>query len=131
MRVMREHLASERPSITRRFVIYYAEAGEAKSIKLYLTAGMTTDNRLAELFVRADRQGSFLSTALDAMAMTLSMALQHGVPMEAITSKLRHMRCEPSGSTRDEEFPTCSSPFDLIAQWLTAKFPAGRLRLGA
>jgi hypothetical protein len=93
-------------------------------MKFYVTAGSYADGTLGEIFIRADRAGSFISGALDMTAMVMSIALQHGVPLAAITAKMRHSRFPPYGFTGDPEFHSASSPFDLLAQWLSARFEA-------
>lgn len=94
-------------------------------LKFYVTAGLYPDGNLGEIFIRADRVGSFMSGALDMTAMVMSIGLQHGVPFEAFTSKMRHSRFPPNGfGLGDPEFKSCSSPFDLLAQWINARFGA-------
>lgn len=129
----RESLPDERASITRKFKIFYAEDGPdgrpvSKVLKFYIKAGMYPDGRLGEIFITGDQIGGLIRGALDSFAMMFSIALQHGVPMTLLTEKLRHARFGPSGSTRDLQFPSCSSMFDLVSQFLNYKFPDGRLR---
>jgi len=124
----RETLPGERNAFTRKFVIRYIDENEAKcELKFYVLAGMYEDGRLGEIFIRGDRVGSFITGALDALAMTISLGLQHGVPLNVFTAKLRHNRFGPSGFTGDPDFPSCTSAFDLIAQYLDRKFPDGKL----
>lgn len=124
-----QKMPPERASYTRRFCIRYIDevTGERCELKFYVTAGAYADGRLGEIFVRGDKVGGFISGALDALAMTMSVGLQHGVPLEILVEKLRHNRFGPSGFTGDSEFPSCTSMFDLIAQWLWKKFPNGKL----
>lgn len=125
-----EKLPDERNAFTRKFAIKYIdeETKESRTLKFFVQTGMYPDGRLGEVFIRGDKIGGFISGALDALAMTISVGLQHGVPLEMITSKLRHNRFGPSGFTGDQTFRSCSSMFDLIAQYLDYKFPGGRMR---
>lgn len=124
-----EKMPEVRASITRKFRIRHLdEDGNPAELKFYVTTGIYEDHRLGEIFVRGDRVGGFVSGALDALAMTISIGLQHGVPLELLVEKLRHNRFGPAGFTGDHEFPSCTSMFDLIAQWLGKKFPGGQLR---
>jgi hypothetical protein len=52
----------------------------------------------------------------------MSMLLQNGVPLDEILPKLRHTKYPPSGFTKDPTLPSCSSPLDLLAQFLAQKF---------
>lgn len=131
--LMREKLDSVRPSIVRRFHLHYFETDDdtgiqvKKELKFYIRPGMYADGRIGEIFIDGDKQGGLIKGAMDAMATVMSIALQHGVPLQSLTAKLRGATFGPSGLTGDAEFRRCSSVFDLIAQYLDAKFPNGRL----
>lgn len=125
---MIEKLPDERPAITRKFQIKYVdESGQAQVLKFYVQVGMYPDGRIGEIFIKGDKVGGLISGALDALAMMISIGLQHGVPLGLITEKLRHHRWGPSGFTGDKDFPSCSSMYDLVAQFLQARFePDGK-----
>ena len=106
----RKRLPDTRQAVTKKFKV--------GDMRLYATAGFYEDGRLGEVFIKADRKGSFATGALDAWAICLSLGLQHGVPLEVYTTKLRGMRFEPDGLTGDPKFPMCSSVIDLVARWL-------------
>lgn len=130
---MLEKLPDDRESRTRKFAIKYQddETKEPRKLKFFIIAGMYADKRIGEVFIRGDKIGGFISGALDALAMTISIGLQHGVPLQAITGKLRYNQFGPSGFTGDTTFRSCTSMFDLVAQWLDYEFPDGRLRANA
>jgi ribonucleoside-diphosphate reductase alpha chain len=121
---MQRKLPVDRSAITRRFSIPYThEDGTPDTLKLYVTVGLYEDGSPGEIFIRADKVGTFMSGALDTVAMMFSLALQNGVSLELLTSKMRHSRFQPSGfMPKDPEFKSCSSPFDLVAQWLIKRF---------
>lgn len=119
---VRRRLPDERAAITRSFEIRYTEDSMPREMKLYFTAGTYPDGTLGEVFVKADKAGSMARGTLDAVGVLISLMLQHGVPIEAVTSKLRHTRYSPSGFTGDSEFHSCSSVLDLLAQWLERRF---------
>lgn len=90
---------------------------------MFVTVNVFPDTGLpGEIFIKSDRSGSMASGALDAVAMSLSIAWQYGVPFEQSISKFVHMRFEPEGMTGDKEFPIVSSPLDYIARLLLARF---------
>lgn len=121
----RRRLPVDRQSVTRRFRLHSSEAGEVVPVRLYFTAGLYDDGRVGEVFVKADRTGTLVRGMLDAVGTLTSLLLQHDVPLEVVTTKLRHTRYAPSGFTGDSEFPSCSSPLDLLAQWLDKRFGGG------
>jgi ribonucleoside-diphosphate reductase alpha chain len=118
----RERPSPSRAGTTRSFKLTRDRAGTPELVRFYFTVNTYPDGRPCEVFVKGDKMGSLTSGALDACSMMVSLLLQYGVPLEVVTSKLRHMRFEPEGFTRDAEFPSCSSPLDLLAQWLEKRF---------
>lgn len=120
---VRERLPDDRTSSTRRFRLRYTHKdGTPDTMRLYFTAGLYPDGRVGEVFVKADKTGTLASGSMDCVAVMMSMMLQYGVPLEEVCKKLRHTRFGPGGWTGDAEFPSCSSPLDLLAQWLMKKW---------
>jgi len=120
-RPRRERLPSVRQSVTRKFKI--ARPGHRNGdLCMYVTVGLYPDGRPGEVFIRSDLVGSFASGTLDAVAMVLSMAWQHGVPFRPVVEKLRGTRFEPQGATGDPEYGIVSSPLDYVARWLLRRF---------
>jgi hypothetical protein len=117
----RNPLPATRTSVNRRFTLnYFDEREERQELKLYIIVGFYENGHIGEVFIRADRVGSFLAGALDTIAMIVSISLQYGIPIGELTTKLRNQKFGPSGLTGDAEFRTCTSPFDLVAQYLDA-----------
>jgi len=53
------------------------------------------------------------------------MALQYGVPLEALVKKFAHQRFEPSGFTKNPEIRNASSITDYVFRWLALQFIPG------
>ena len=51
----------------------------------FLTHSIYDDGTLAEIFIRIAKQGSTLAGLLDTFAISVSMALQHGVPLKIMS----------------------------------------------
>jgi ribonucleoside-diphosphate reductase alpha chain len=111
---IRERLPATRPSETHRFVI----AGH----KGYLTYSAYEDGRLAEIFVRMAKQGSTLAGLLDAFALSVSIALQHGVPLQLLAEKHIRTRFEPAGYTENPQILVATSIVDYIFRYLALRF---------
>src|SRR3970040_1619532 len=68
------------------------------------------------------KEGSTLSGIMDALALSISLNLQYGVPLEVLISKFTHTRFEPSGMTSNREIPMVKSIMDYLGRWLAVKF---------
>ncbi|MEX0831023.1 MAG: vitamin B12-dependent ribonucleotide reductase [Nitriliruptoraceae bacterium] len=103
-----------RPSQTVSFRV-----GDAKG---YLTAGEYPNDGLAEIFLKLGKQGSTLSGLLDAFAISVSIGMQYGVPLESYVSKFMNMRFEPAGMTDDSEIRFATSLVDYVARKLAIEY---------
>ena len=112
--MVRRKLPKQRPSQTVSF-----QVGDAKG---YLTAGEYPGDGLGEIFVKLGKQGSTLSGLLDAFAISVSLGLQYGVPLEAYVSKFMNMRFEPAGMTDDSEIRFATSLVDYIARKVAIEY---------
>jgi ribonucleoside-diphosphate reductase alpha chain len=113
-RPLRRKLPDERRAITHKFSIAGHEG--------YITVGMYEDGKPGEIFLVMAKEGSTISGLMDAFATSISMALQYGVPLEALVEKFSHVRFEPSGFTKNPEIPYAKSITDYIFRWLASKF---------
>ena len=102
----RKRLPKSRPSITTSFRVGDQEG--------YMNAGSYPDNGLGEIFLKVAKQGSTLSGITDALAISVSLGLQYGVPLEAYVSKFMNMKFEPSGMTDDSDVRFSTSLVDYI-----------------
>ncbi len=114
VRPARRKLPDERHAITHKFQIAGHEG--------YITVGMYEDQTPGEIFLVMAKEGSTISGLMDAFATAISMALQYGVPLEALVEKFSHVRFEPSGFTKNPEIPYAKSITDYIFRWLASKF---------
>jgi ribonucleoside-diphosphate reductase alpha chain len=70
---------------------------EVAGEELYVRAGEYPDGTLGELFVDWGKQGSTLRGITSALSITISQALQHGVPLTRIVKALKGHTFEPRG----------------------------------
>ncbi len=113
-RARRKKLQNERNSITHKFSIGGHEG--------YLTVGKYEDGTPGEIFIKMAKEGSTLSGIMDAFALSVSIALQYGVPLRALVDKFVNSRFEPSGYTGNPEIRYAKSIVDYIGRWLGGKF---------
>jgi ribonucleoside-diphosphate reductase alpha chain len=112
--IVRRRLPRQRPAQTLSFTVGDAEG--------YMTAGEYPGDGLGEIFVNLGKQGSTLSGVMDAFAISVSIGLQYGVPLEAFVSKFINMRFEPAGMTDDSEVKFASSIVDYMFRRLAIEY---------
>ena len=88
----------------------------------YVTVGEYDDGRPGEVFFKVSKQGSTLSGVMDAFAISVSLGLQHGVPLSTFVRKYTNMRFEPAGITDDAELRLASSLVDYIFRRLALDY---------
>jgi ribonucleoside-diphosphate reductase alpha chain len=116
-RAVRHRLQEERASITHKFSIAGHEG--------YITVGLYPNGHPGEIFIRMAKEGSTVSGLMDAFATSISLALQHGVPLRVLCEKFAHTRFEPSGWTGNERIGYAKSLMDYIFRWLNLRFLSG------
>ena len=110
---------------TRKGLVHKFRVGETKG---YIRVGLYPDGSLGEVFLSVAKEGSTLSGMMDCFATLLSLSLQHGIPLDVIAKKFRHIRFEPDGLTGGKEIPTASSLIDYVFAWLELNFLGREVR---
>ena len=62
---------------------------------------------------------------MDSLGTAISIALQYGVPVEALVNKFTHQRFEPAGMTHNPDIPLAKSLVDYIFRWMGMQFVSG------
>jgi ribonucleoside-diphosphate reductase alpha chain len=117
MKLQRKRLSAERYSLTHKFEVGGHEG--------YVTVGYYDDGTPGEVFIAMAKEGSTISGLMDAFAIGISVALQHGVPLHLFCEKFMHTRFEPSGITSNPNIPMASSLLDYLFRWLSIHHPQG------
>jgi ribonucleoside-diphosphate reductase alpha chain len=103
---VRERLPRRRNSKTFAFRVADCEG--------YVTVGEYEDGRPGEVFINVSKQGSTLAGIMDAFSISLSLGLQHQVPLATYVRKYTNMKFEPAGITDDPELRIATSLVDYI-----------------
>ena len=103
---VRERLPRKRNSKTFSFRVADCEG--------YVTVGEYEDGRPGEVFIKVSKQGSTLAGIMDAFSISISLGLQHQVPLATFVGKYSNMKFEPAGITDDPELRIASSLVDYI-----------------
>jgi ribonucleoside-diphosphate reductase alpha chain len=120
---LRRRLPDTRTAVTHKFDIAGHEG--------YLTVGLFKNDQPGELyqpgelFITMAKEGSTIGGLMDAIGTLTSMALQYGVPLEALVRKFAHQRFEPSGFTKHREIRSASSITDYVFRWMALQFIPG------
>jgi hypothetical protein len=114
---LRRRLTDTRTAVTHKFDVAGHEG--------YCTVGLFDDGQPGELQIIMAKEGSTIGGLTDSIAILTSLALQYGVPLEALVRKFSHMRFEPSGFTKNPEIRNASSIIDYIFRWMALQFIPG------
>jgi ribonucleoside-diphosphate reductase alpha chain len=114
---VRHRLQDERASVTHKFSIAGHEG--------YITVGLYPNGQPGEIFIKMAKEGSTVSGLMDSFATSISIALQHGVPLKVLCEKFAHTRFEPSGWTGNEQIGYAKSLMDYIFRWINLRFLSG------
>ena len=115
------------PEVLARITDIVNETGSPppalREVKIYMQVGLYPDTGLpGEIFLKADKMGSTISGLLDALSMSISVALQAGVPLEWFVEKMKNLQFSPAGSTNIPGIRKTTSIVDGLARWLEIKF---------
>ena len=107
-------LPRERESVTRKLLLGALEG--------YVIVGLYPNGQPGEVFLHFHGAGTLERGLLSSLAITISIALQHGVPLAKLVEHLLGMRFEPFGFTTNPCIPQVRSIVDYIARWLAFRF---------
>jgi hypothetical protein len=114
----RDALPHRRKSLTQKVKI----AGKQS---VYYTFGFydLERTRLGELFIDVARVGTDVREWVGNAARTISVSIQHGVPLEPLLNQYIGSRCQPCGEVSGHPFIIyCTSIMDLIARDMAVTF---------
>jgi ribonucleoside-diphosphate reductase alpha chain len=98
-------------------------AGKKRQLNLTAWVNFYQDERPAEIFVEKNGDESTAAALLDALAVAVSVGLQHGIPWRVFAGKLSGWRFPPDGVTddADSKLRMVSSPLDYLFRWADKK----------
>jgi len=92
------------------------------SQQIWLRTGEYPDGRLAEIFVDMYKEGAGFRSMLNMFAISVSMGLQFGVPLEKYVENFVFTRFEPSGFTDHPNIKNCTSIVDFVFRVLGMEY---------
>jgi ribonucleoside-diphosphate reductase alpha chain len=89
------YIARRRPLPDRR--AGYTQKARIGNHKIYLRTGEYEDNTLGEIFLDMHKEGAAFRSIMNCFAISVSIGLQHGVPLEEFCDAFVFTRFEPNG----------------------------------
>jgi ribonucleoside-diphosphate reductase alpha chain len=89
---------------------------------LFLRTGEYNDNTLGEIFIDLAKEGSTLRSLMNCFAISISVGLQYGVPLEEFVEKFVFTKFEPSGMVDHPNIKTTTSIVDFIFRSLAYEY---------
>lgn len=90
--------------------------------KVYIRTGEYDDGKLGEIFVDVAKEGTTLRSILNCFAMSVSMGLQYGVPLEEFVGLYTGTRFEPQGPVDHPNIKNATSIVDFIFRLLGMEY---------
>src|SRR5207244_1681923 len=81
---------------------------------LFLRTGEYGDGTLGEIFIDMAKEGATMRSMMNCFAISISIGMQYGVPLEEFVDKFAFTRFEPSGFVEHPNIKTTTSIVDLI-----------------
>ncbi|MGE4159600.1 MAG: vitamin B12-dependent ribonucleotide reductase [Planctomycetota bacterium] len=94
-RVVVRYMAERRKMPHRR--AGYTQKASIGGHKIYLRTGEFSDGSLGEIFIDMHREGAAFRSLMNCFAISVSLGLQYGVPLEEFVDAFTFTRFEPSG----------------------------------
>jgi ribonucleoside-diphosphate reductase alpha chain len=89
---------------------------------LFLRTGEYNDGTVGELFIDLAKEGSTLRSLMNCFAISISVGLQYGVPLEEFVDKFVFTKFEPSGMVDHPNIKTTTSIVDFIFRSLAYEY---------
>ncbi|PWT77789.1 MAG: vitamin B12-dependent ribonucleotide reductase, partial [Bacteroidetes bacterium] len=89
---------------------------------IFLRTGEYTDGTVGEIFIDMAKEGATMRSMLNCFAISISIGLQYGVPLEEFVEKFVFTRFEPSGMVDHPNIKSTTSIVDFIFRVLAYEY---------
>lgn len=89
---------------------------------LFLRTGEYADQTVGEIFIDMAKEGATMRSMLNCFAISISIGLQYGVPLEEFVEKFVFTRFEPSGMVDHPNIKSTTSIVDFIFRVLAYEY---------
>jgi ribonucleoside-diphosphate reductase alpha chain len=120
-RVVHRYLAKRRRLPHRR--AGYTQKARIGGHKIYLRTGEFEDGTLGEIFIDMHKEGAAFRSLMNCFAISISLGLQHGVPLDEFVDAFVFTRFEPNGGVFGNPYIKMStSVIDYIFRELAVSY---------
>jgi ribonucleoside-diphosphate reductase alpha chain len=92
----------------------YTQKARVGGQVIFLRTGEYTDGTLGEIFIDLAKEGSTLRSLMNCFAISVSVGLQYGVPLEEFVEKFVFTKFEPAGMVDHPNIKTTTSLVDFV-----------------
>ncbi|MBA9075688.1 vitamin B12-dependent ribonucleotide reductase [Rufibacter quisquiliarum] len=85
---------------------------------VYIRTGEYADGSLGEVFIDMYKEGASFRSILNCFAISVSLGLQYGVPLEEFVNRFTFTRFEPAGRVEHPNIKQATSVFDYLFRLL-------------
>jgi hypothetical protein len=101
----------------------YTQKASVGGHKLFLRTGEYDDGRLGEIFIGLHKEGPAFRGLMDNFAVAVSLALQHGVPVETFVEAFTFTRFGPAGPVEgDPAVSRATSLLDYVFRHIAVNY---------
>ena len=101
----------------------YTQKAKINGQSVYIRTGEYDNGQIGEIFIDMHREGAAFRSLLNCFAISISLGLQHGVPLDEFVDAFVFSRFEPSGIvTGNEKIKMATSVIDYIFRELAVTY---------
>jgi ribonucleoside-diphosphate reductase alpha chain len=101
----------------------YTQKAKINGQSVYIRTGEYDNGQIGEIFIDMHREGASFRSLLNCFAISISLGMQHGVPLEEFVDAFVFTRFEPSGIvTGNEKIKMATSVIDYIFRELAVTY---------
>ncbi len=120
-KIIHRYIAKRRRLPDRR--TGYTQKAKINGQSVYIRTGEYDNGQIGEIFIDMHREGAAFRSLLNCFAISISLGLQHGVPLEEFVDAFVFTRFEPSGIVSgNERIKMTTSVIDYIFRELAVTY---------
>lgn len=120
-RIIHRYIAKRRRLPDRR--TGYTQKAKINGQTVYIRTGEYENGQIGEIFIDMHREGAAFRSLLNCFAISISLGLQHGVPLEEFIEAFVFTRFEPSGMVAgNDKIKFATSVIDYIFRELAVTY---------